>query len=112
VLDTVVDEVLDVKAGAVTGLRLRRVTDGAMRVLPVGGLFVAIGHFPNTEPFKGRLPLREGGYLKTDGVRTSVDGVYAAGDVHDPVYRQAIVAAGDGCMASLEATRFLERAGL
>jgi thioredoxin reductase (NADPH) len=111
-LDTVVDEVLDVKAGTVNGLRLKHVPSGESRVLPIGGLFVAIGHFPNATPFKGQLAMNEGGYLETDGVRTAIEGVYAAGDVHDHVYRQAIVAAGDGCMAALEATRFLERSGL
>jgi thioredoxin reductase (NADPH) len=112
VLDTIVDEVLDVAAGTVNGIRLRHVPSATSRVLPVGGVFVAIGHAPNTGPFKGQLAMREGDYLKSEGVRTAVDGVYVAGDVHDPVYRQAIVAAGDGCMAALEATRFLEKAGL
>jgi thioredoxin reductase (NADPH) len=112
VLDSVTEEVLDVSLKTVTGLRLRHVKSGESRVLPVGGVFVAIGHEPNTAPFRGQLDLNEVGYLRTRGVLTNVDGVYAAGDVSDPVYRQAVAAAGAGCMAALEATRFLEKAGL
>ncbi|MFO7535539.1 MAG: thioredoxin-disulfide reductase [Kiritimatiellia bacterium] len=112
VLDQVVETVLDVSKNTVTGLALRHVISGERRTLPVGGLFVAIGHEPNTAAFRGQLELNPAGYIRTEGVRTGVAGVYAAGDVRDPVYRQAVVAAGDGCMASLEATRFLEEAGL
>jgi thioredoxin reductase (NADPH) len=112
VLDQVVETVLDVSRNTVTGLALRHAISGERRTLPVGGLFVAIGHEPNTAAFRGQLELNPVGYIRADGVRTRVAGVYAAGDVRDPVYRQAVVAAGDGCMASLEATRFLEEAGL
>ncbi len=112
VLDAVPEEILDVAKQTVTGLRVRNTKSGETRVLPVGGVFVAIGHEPNTVPFRGQLELDEAGYIRTRGILTTVEGVYAAGDVQDPVYRQAIVAAGAGCMAALEATRFLERAGL
>ena len=106
--NTVVDEVLDVDKGEVTGLRLRDAVTGARSELPVDGLFLAIGHDPNTQAFAGQVELDSKGYVVVSGVRTSVDGVFAAGDVHDPVYRQAISAAGFGCMAALEATRYLE----
>ena len=113
ILDTVVEGVLDPAIQTVTGLRLRPAAGGGIRVLPIGGLFVAIGHEPNTAPFRGQLDLNEVGYIRTHGgVLTSVEGVYAAGDVQDPVYRQAVAAAGAGCMAALEATRYLEKAGL
>jgi thioredoxin reductase (NADPH) len=112
VLDSVPEEVLDVSKQTVTGLRVRNAKSGEALVLPVGGVFVAIGHEPNTAPFRGQLELNEAGYIRTRGVLTNVEGVYAAGDVQDPVYRQAVAAAGAGCMAALEATRFLERAGL
>jgi thioredoxin reductase (NADPH) len=108
----VVSEVLGNDKG-VTGLRLRDVRDGTERVLEVDGLFVAIGHQPNTAVFRGLLEMDETGYLKvTPGsTRTSVAGVFAAGDVADPVYRQAITAAGTGCMAAIEVEKFLLMAG-
>ena len=109
--DSVVHDVLDVARNEVTGLRLRNVQTGAVSDLDVKALFVAIGHEPNTAPFKGQLDMDEKGYLKAVNTRTNVAGVFAAGDVQDPSYRQAITAAGSGCMAALEAERFLEASG-
>jgi thioredoxin reductase (NADPH) len=107
VWESVVAEVLDVARNEVTGLRLRNVKTGASRELPIMALFVAIGHEPNTRPFKGVLAMNEQGYLIAENTRTNVAGVFAAGDVQDPHYRQAITAAGSGCMAALEAERYL-----
>lgn len=106
--NTTVDEVLDPAAGKVSGVKLRDVKTGATRVLPVDGYFAAIGHQPNTQPFVGHLEMNSAGYLITTQTRTKIPGVFAAGDVQDPVYRQAITAAGTGCMAGLEAERYLE----
>lgn len=105
--DTVVQEVLDGGANAVTGLRLKNVKTGAESRLDVSGLFVAIGHDPNTRVFRGAIDLDEGGFIVTRGTRTSVEGVFAAGDVQDRRYRQAVTAAGSGCMAALDAERYL-----
>jgi thioredoxin reductase (NADPH) len=106
VWDSVVDEVLG--AEQVEGVKLKNVKTGACETLKVDGLFVAIGHTPNSKIFQGQLKTDANGYLVTDGhTRTSVPGVFAAGDVMDPTYRQAITAAGTGCMAALEAERFL-----
>ncbi|GEJ55784.1 thioredoxin-disulfide reductase [Anaeromyxobacter diazotrophicus] len=106
--NSVVDEVLG-DGKTVTGLKLRSTTDGATRVLPVSGLFMGIGHEPNTAVFKGQLEMNEVGYLKTraPSSATSVKGVFAAGDVADPSYRQAVSAAGSGCVAAIDAERFL-----
>jgi thioredoxin reductase (NADPH) len=105
----VVEEVLDVSKDSVEGIRVRNTDTNQTSVLPITGMFVAIGHDPNTKPFKGQLDMDANGYLKThDGPRTTVEGVFAAGDVQDHVYRQAVTAAGSGCMAAIEAERFLE----
>ena len=108
--DTVVDEVLGAEHERVTGLRLRELGGGATSVIDVNALFVAIGHTPLTDLVKGQLELHPNGYVKTapGTTQTSVAGVFAAGDVQDFVYRQAITAAGTGCMAALEAERWLQ----
>ncbi len=106
--DSVIDEVLDVEKNEVTGLKIRNVKTDEISELVVMGLFVAIGHKPNTEAFVGQLDLNEKGYLIADGVKTKIDGVYVAGDVADAMYRQAITAAGTGCAAAIEAERYLE----
>lgn len=103
--NTIVTEVLDVAKGEVTGLRLKDVKTGAEDVLAVAGVFIAIGHRPNTAIFKGQLELNEQGYIVTHNTRTNIKGVFAAGDVQDSVYRQAITAAASGCMAALEVER-------
>jgi thioredoxin reductase (NADPH) len=108
--DSVVDEVYgDSKAGGVTGIRLRNVKSGETRDFKTDGLFIAIGHEPNTKLFVGQLDLDPAGYIVThDGTKTNVPGVFACGDVQDHVYRQAVTAAGTGCMAAIDAERFLE----
>ena len=109
VWDSVVDDVLDPVKGEVTGLKLKNVKTEKISDYPCDGLFIGIGHQPNTGVFKGQLEIDANGYLVThDGSKTSIPGVYAAGDVQDHVYRQAITAAGSGCMAAIEAERFLE----
>ena len=110
VWDTVVDEIVgEQNPPGVTALKLRNVKTGAEDTLAVHGVFVAIGHSPNTELFKGQVELDKDGYIvtKPGTPNTSVPGVYAAGDVQDKVYKQAVTAAGTGCMAALEAERFL-----
>ena len=97
----------------VTGMRLKSVQDGSTREIPVHGFFVAIGHSPNTQLFDGQLAMRNGYLtiqtgLEGNATQTSVPGVFAAGDVADQVYRQAITSAGFGCMAALDAEKFLD----
>jgi len=110
VWNTVVDEVVGTPDGGVSGLRLTNVETREQSQLDVEGLFVAIGHNPNTEIFKGQIDLDERGYILTaaSSTRPNVPGVFACGDVQDPVFRQAISAAGTGCMAAIEAERWLE----
>ena len=109
--NTGVEEIIGDKF--VTGLRLKNLIDGKERELKVQGLFIAIGHKPNTELFTGQLELEDTGYIKTmpHSSYTTVDGVFAAGDVQDHVYRQAISAAGSGCMAAIDSERWLEMHG-
>ena len=109
----VVEEVLDVSQDRVTGVRVKDLKSGDIRTLNAGALFVAIGHTPMTELFKGQLETHPNGYLKVEpgSTRTSVPGVFAAGDVADWVYRQAVTAAGTGCMAALDAERWLGEHG-
>ena len=113
IYNSVVDEVLDVKNGEVTGARLKDIETNKTEIVPVKGFFVAIGHTPNTDLFKDFLELHDNGYIKTKPgtTQTSVPGVFAAGDVQDFVYRQAVTAAGTGCMAALETERWLAMQG-
>ncbi|HEX2101569.1 MAG TPA: FAD-dependent oxidoreductase, partial [Candidatus Synoicihabitans sp.] len=114
VWDSVPTEALGVAEGAVSGLKVKHLKTGAERVLPVKGIFVAIGHVPNTGPFAGPLTVDEAGYFVPEPgsqVRTKVPGVYVAGDCADHVYRQAITAAGMGCQAAIDAERWLAEHG-
>ena len=105
---SVVDEVLGDQSAGVTGVRVREQETDRMRVLDAEGLFIAIGHTPNTGLFKDKLDLDEQGYIRTDRrQRTSVPGVFAGGDVQDHVYRQAVTAAGTGCAAAMEAEKYI-----
>ena len=111
-LNTVVDDVYDVARKEVTGLRLRNVKSGESWDFPTSAMFLGIGHIPNAKMFAGQLDTDQDGYLKTtNNVLTRVPGVYACGDVQDRRYRQAITAAGTGCMAALEVEKFLEEEG-
>jgi thioredoxin reductase (NADPH) len=112
VTNSVVEEVLGESEGHVTGVRLRDTATGELSELPADGLFVAIGHDPTTGLFKGILEMDEAGYLltKTGSSETNIEGVFAAGDVVDHTYRQAVTAAGMGCMAALDAERWLSHA--
>lgn len=108
VWNTDVVDIKDIDKGEVTSLVLRNNKTGEGSELAVDGVFIGIGHVPNTKLFQGQLTMHDNGYLKThDGSRTSVAGVFAAGDVQDHIYRQAVTAAGSGCMAAIDAERFL-----
>jgi thioredoxin reductase (NADPH) len=110
VTPAVVEDVSDVAKKSVEALHLRNPETGATSTLPVAGVFVAIGHDPNTQPFRGQLDTNENGYLITrnGSSQTNIPGVFAAGDVQDHHYRQAVTAAGSGCMAAMDAEKFLE----
>jgi len=110
--NTVVEDLHDVEQGVVTGVTLKNLQTGDVWRQDVDGFFVAIGHIPNTKPFVGQLDLDEDGYIISHGgARTNIRGVFHAGDVQDRIYRQAITASGAGCMAAMEAERFLEAEG-
>lgn len=110
VWNSIVEDILG--ADVVTGVRLRNVVTGKIIDMPCAGVFVAIGHRPNTALFSGQLDLDGKGYIRThNGTATSVPGIFAAGDVQDSTYRQAVTAAGSGCMAAIDAERFLEASG-
>src|SRR6185503_8098942 len=108
--NTAVEEILGSHEEGVTGVRLRDLVTKEERIFPCSGVFVAIGHKPNTELFKGQLDMDAVGYLKTSGhsTATNIPGVFACGDVQDSVYRQAVTAAGTGCMSAIDAERFLD----
>ncbi len=112
ITDTIVEEVMDPKQKEVTGLKLRNLKTGTVWDHPTSAMFLGIGHIPNTKSFLGQLDTDDDGYLKTrDNVLTNIPGVFACGDVQDRRYRQAITAAGTGCMAALEVEKFLEAKG-
>ena len=108
--DTGVEEILGTRDAGVTGVRLRNLKTDEERVFPTGGVFIAIGHKPNTDLFRGQLDMDEVGYIKTRerSTATNIPGVFACGDAQDSVYRQAVTAAGTGCMAAIDAERFLD----
>jgi thioredoxin reductase (NADPH) len=108
VWNAVVESVEGMKEGKVTGVRIKDQVTGKSSILPCAGVFIAVGHVPNTQIFKEKLRMDEAGYLELGpGSRTNVEGVFGAGDCADKVYRQAITAAGMGCMAAIDAERYL-----
>ena len=107
--DSEVAEIKDVSKGEVTGVVVRNLKTDQRSELPLDGVFIAIGHTPNTALFAGQIELDANGYIVTQqGTRTNVPGVFAAGDIQDHVYRQAVTAAGSGCMAAIDTERYLE----
>jgi thioredoxin reductase (NADPH) len=110
ILDSEVEEIHDTGKGEVTAMVVRHNKTGARTIVPVTGVFVAIGHTPNTALFKDQVETDENGYILThDGAKTNVPGVFACGDVQDHIYRQAITAAGSGCMAAIDAEHYLDK---
>jgi thioredoxin reductase (NADPH) len=110
--DSVVEEVLGGESGTVRGVKIRNIKTQEVQEKKCEGVFIAIGHSPNTQLFAGQIEMNDRGYIITGkGTATNVPGVFAAGDVQDPVYRQAITAAGTGCMAAIDAERYLEALG-
>jgi thioredoxin reductase (NADPH) len=110
--DSTVTDILDPAQTEVTGVRLKNVKTGEESFKPLSGVFIGIGHFPNTAILRGQVDLNESGYIIThDGAKTNIPGVFAAGDVQDHIYRQAVTAAGSGCMAAIDAERYLESVG-
>ncbi|HEV2381248.1 MAG TPA: thioredoxin-disulfide reductase [Terriglobia bacterium] len=110
--DSAVLDILDPSQGEVTAVSLQNVKSSEESVKPVAGVFIGIGHSPNTSVFRGQVDVNENGYIIThDGSKTNIPGVFAAGDVQDHIYRQAVTAAGSGCMAAMDAERFLEAEG-
>ncbi|MBL9134681.1 MAG: thioredoxin-disulfide reductase [Verrucomicrobiales bacterium] len=106
--DSVLTDILDVNQNKVTGVRLKNLKTGQESELPCAGVFIAVGHVPNTQVFQGQIDMDENGYVKTtEGTQTSAKGVFVAGDCHDHVYRQAITAAGEGCAAAIDCERYL-----
>ncbi|MGH9863405.1 MAG: FAD-dependent oxidoreductase, partial [Candidatus Acidiferrales bacterium] len=106
--NTTVADILDTAKNQVTAVRLKNLKTGAEETRPIDGVFIAIGHEPNTKVFEGKLQMNKGYIVVHNGSNTSVEGVFAAGDVHDHVYRQAVTAAGAGCHAAMDAERWLE----